>query len=725
MKKVISILLMLVLMLNVFCTQSIAANENSYNFVRLDDGSGNKFYGIANVGNTVIVTSTNGKYILSKDAGDTWVEKTVPGGINLHEICSDGTRFVSIDIKGKVFVSMDGEKWDTSVSVWNSTLAFFEYDGKYFYIGYTDGKLFRSVDGTTWTKLCSNLPEGTEDIAVNYESNTYAFSIANNNTIKYTKDFKTYKSFVAGNCETSYYDIGYANGLWYFSIITGIVATSKDLLTTNKLVNDFEETDVVSNTTYLANLVKMIYRDGKMYVLGFLGKIRDITDMSSIKKVTSELQIKDRMAISMSGIVKVGDSFITYSKSGEIFKYSNNKWIRIFGKQSLTYKINSIPDKKIVLALAENSAVLLSDGKVSAEHKINLKGNKWLWYDNKITVKAESYYTATSTDFKNWTSVNTASNKFPTRGLAQSDKTGIICISPSKDVYAFSDSRGYYSLKVLPLNPNYVANIGGDIYVVGNGGVGLKISDKLKTTAFNINKETCYKIIKAKDTFVALHKNSISTSKDLNTWTTTKVSDSYALNDITYDDKNNIFVIACSNGTLLTSKDLKTWYITDLNISVSAYGVASYNGYVYVVAEGGVIMASNKLVTSSKKAVVTQLKTDSKEITVFVENNKLVFSQKPYVEKGITMVPINDIVTSLGGTVETKGTSTYITFNNKTIEIKVNSDKVTINGKSVALGTKAKAVGNTVFVPVQFISNNLDCSIYVEGFSNTIYVSKK
>ena len=724
MKKVISTLLVLVLMLSIFCTQSFAANENTYNFVRLDDGSGNKFYGIANAGNTVIVTSTNGKYILSKDAGDTWVEKTVPGGINLHEICSDGTRFVSIDIKGKVFVSMDGEKWDTSVSVWNSTLAFFEYDGKYFYIGYTDGKLFRSVDGTTWTKLCSNLPAGADDIAVNYESNTYAFSIDNNNTIKYTKDFKAYKNFVAGNCESSYFDIGYANGLWYFSIVTGTVATSKDLLTTNQKVDDFQETDAISNTLYNSNLVKMIYSDGKMYVLGFLGKIRDITDMESIKRVTSELQLKDRMMASMAGIVKIGDSFLTYSKYGEIFKHSDDKWICTFGKQSLTYKINSIPDKKIVLALAENSAVLLSDGKVSAEHKINLKGDVWNWYDNTLKVKSESHYTATSTDFKNWTT-NKAANEFATKGFVETDKTSIICISSSKDVYAYSDTNGYYSLKVLPLNPNYVGNIGGDIYVVGNGGVGLKISDKLKTTAFNVNKETCYKIIKAKDTFVALHKNSISTSKDLNTWTTTKVSDSYALNDITYDDKNNIFVIACSNGTLLTSKDLKTWYITDLNISVSAYGVASYNGYVYVVAEGGVMMASNKLVTSSKKAVVTQLKTDSKEITVFVENNKLVFSQKPYVEKGITMVPINDIVTALGGTVETKGASTYITLNNKTLEVKANSDKVTINGKSVALGTKAKAVGSTVFVPVQFISNNLDCSIYVEGFSNTIYVSKK
>ena len=725
MKKLISILLMLVLMLNVFCTQSLAANENTYNFVRLDDGSGNKFYGMANVGNTVIVTSTNGKYILSKDAGDTWVEKTVPGGINLHEICSDATRFVSIDIKGKVFVSVDGENWDTSVSVWNSTLAFFEYDGKYFYIGYTDGNLFRSVDGTTWTKLCSNLPAGADDIAVNYESNTYAFSINNNNTVKYTKDFKTYKNFVAGNCNTSYFDIGYANGLWYFSIVTGTVATSKDLITTNQKVEDFQETDVISNTLYNSNLVKMIYSDGKMYVLGFLGKTRDITNMESIKKVTSELQLKDRMMTSMAGIVKIGDSFITYSKSGEIFKYTGDKWIRVFGKQSLAYKINSIPDKKIVLALAENSAVLFSDGKVSADYKINLKGDTWQWYDNNLKVKSESHYTATSTDFKNWTSINNAANEFAVGGFAYSDKTSIVCISSSKDVYAYSDTIGYYSLKVLPLNPNYITNIGGDIYVVGNGGVGLKISDKLKTTAFNINKETCYKIIKVKDTFVALHKNSISISKDLNTWTTTKVSDSYALNDITYDDKNNIFVIACSNGTLLTSKDLKTWYITDLNISVSAYGVASYNGYVYVVAEGGVIMASNKLVTSSKKAVVTQLKTDSKEITVFVENNKLIFFQKPYVEKGITMVPINDIVTALGGTAETKGASTYITFNNKTLEVKANSDKVTINGKSVALGAKAKAVGNTVFVPVQFISNNLNCSLYVEGFSNTIYVSKK
>ncbi len=724
MKKVISVVLFLVLVLNLFCTQSFAANENTYNFVRLDDGSGNKFYGIANAGNTVIVTSTNGKYIISSDAGDTWSEKTLPAGVYLREICSDGTKFVSIDIKGRVFISMNGEDWNTSVSVWNSTVTFFEYDGKYFYIGYSDGKLFRSVDGTTWSRLCDNLPAGACDIAVNYDSNIYLFNISNSNTVKYTKDFKTYKDFIAGNCKTSYFDVSYANGLWYFSIVSGTVATSKDLVTTNKKVDDFQEADVNTSTNYNSNLTKIIKSNGKVYILGFLGKIRDITDLSSINRMTSEIQLKDRLGVSLRDMVKIDNSFITYTREGEILKSSGEKWNLTFGKQSLAYTIDSIPDKKRVLALSENNALVLSDGKISEDYKVNLKSDNWEWFDGNIIVKGESRYTAKSTDFKNWT-VSSASNDFATINFSQSNKTGIICISTSKDVYAFSDTKGYYSLKLLPLNPRYVTNIDGDIYVVGTGGVGLKISDKLKTTSFNINKETSTKIIKVKDTFVALHKNAISTSKDLNTWTTTKLSDSYALNDITYDSKNSIFIIACSNGTLLTSKDLKSWFITDLKIPVSVYGVTSYNGYVYIAAEGGILMASDKLATSSKKAVVSQVKIDSKEITVFIEDNKLVLTKKPFVDKGVTMVPIKDIVEALGGTVEVSGTSTKITIANKTLELKANSDKVNINGKSVALGAKAQAVGDKLFVPVQFISNNLDCNLYVEGFSNTIYISRK
>ena len=721
MRKLISVVLVLVLLLNFFSTSSFAANENTYNFVRLDDGSGNKFYGLASVGNTVIVTSANGKYILSKDAGDTWVEK--PTNIQLRQICSDDTRFVSLDSNGKVYVSMDGETWNTSVKVWNSTPTIFDYDGKYFYLGYSDGKLFRSIDGTTWENVCSTLPSGAFDLAVNYDKNIYAFIFNRSNVVKYTSDFKTYKNFTVRDFKDSYCDILYYNGTWYFSMLFGRAATSKDLVSTEQLVANFQEYSYSSKGNFNSNLVKMINKNGKVYAMGFFGKIRDITNMSSINKATNEITLTDRQNAYLSNFVLIGDSFISYSSCGEIFKYKDGSWKLAFGKQSMPYNINSIPEKKSVLALAENNLILLGDGKITKDEKIKLLSNGWSYYDNTVKVKGQSWYTATTTDFVKWDVNTKAANDFACSDFAETKKTSMICISASKDIYAFNN--GYYSLTKLPLAPLNVENINGDIYVVGNGGVGLKISDKLKTTAFNVNKETSIKIIKGKDTFVVLHKNAVSTSKDLITWTTSKISDNYALNDITYDDKNNNYIIACSNGTLLTSKDLKNWFITDLNITVPAYGVAAYNGYVYVVADGGVLFASDKLATTSKKAVVSALKLDNKETTVFVGNNKLQFTQKPFVEKGITMVPTKDIVIALGGTLELKGNMATIVLNDKTIVINANSDKATVNGKSVAIGAKAKLVGGNIFVPVQFISNNLNCDLYVEGFSNTIYFSAK
>ncbi len=721
MKKVLSAVLVLGILLNVFCIPSFAANENTYNFVRLDDGSGNKFYGIANVGNTVIVTSANGKYILSKDAGDTWVDKTT--NILLRQICSDGKRFVSLDSNGKVYVSLDGETWNTSVKVWNSTVTIFDFDGKYFYLGYSDGKLFRSIDGTTWHNICTTLPSDAFDLAVNYDKNIYAFILNKNNVVKYTSDFKTYKNFTVSNFKDSYCDILYYNGTWYFSMLFGKAATSKDLVSTQKLVDNFQEYSHSNKGNYNSNLVKMINKNSKVYVMGFFGKIRDITNMSSITKVTNEITLTDRLGAHFTNLVSIGDSFISYSSCGEIFKYKDNSWKLVFGKQSMSYNINSIPEKKAVLALSDNNLILLEAGKITKDEKINLSSNGWSFYDNTLKVKGPSWYTATTTDFVKWNLSSNVSNDFACYDFAESKKTSMICISASKDVYAFKN--GYYSLLKLPLAPINVENINDDIYVVGNGGVGVKISDNMKTTSFNVNKETCIKIIKGKDTFVVLHKNAISTSKDLKTWTTSKISDSYSLNDITYDDKNKNYIIACSNGTLLTSKDLKSWFITDLNITVPAYGVAAYNGYVYVVADGGVLLASDKLATTSKKAVVSTLKLDNKETTVFVENNKLQLNQKPFVEKGITMVPAKDIVIALGGTLELKGNKATIVLNDKTIVINANSDKATVNGKSVTIGAKAKVVGGSIFVPVQFISNNLNCDLYVEGFSNTIYISAK
>ncbi len=89
------------------------------------------------------------------------------------------------------------------------------------------------------------------------------------------------------------------------------------------------------------------------------------------------------------------------------------------------------------------------------------------------------------------------------------------------------------------------------------------------------------------------------------------------------------------------------------------------------------------------------------------------------------MVPTKDIVVALGGTFEIKEKTATIVLNDKKIVINANSDKATVNGKSVKLGAKAKAVGDNIFVPVQFVSDNLNCNLYVEGFSNTIYISKK
>ena len=89
------------------------------------------------------------------------------------------------------------------------------------------------------------------------------------------------------------------------------------------------------------------------------------------------------------------------------------------------------------------------------------------------------------------------------------------------------------------------------------------------------------------------------------------------------------------------------------------------------------------------------------------------------------MVPTKDIVIALGGILDIKGNKATIVLNDKTIVINANSDKTTVNGKSAKIGTKVKVVGGSIFVPVQFISNNLNCNLYVEGFSNTLYITVK
>ena len=101
-------------------------------------------------------------------------------------------------------------------------------------------------------------------------------------------------------------------------------------------------------------------------------------------------------------------------------------------------------------------------------------------------------------------------------------------------------------------------------------------------------------------------------------------------------------------------------------------------------------------------------------IPVFIDNWRVAFDVDPYVNKGITMVPIRAIAEGLGATVNYADRVVTFTLAGKAVRLTIGSMDALVGGQTVTMPTAAVIKSNRTYVPLRFVSENLGAIVDYE-----------
>lgn len=119
---------------------------------------------------------------------------------------------------------------------------------------------------------------------------------------------------------------------------------------------------------------------------------------------------------------------------------------------------------------------------------------------------------------------------------------------------------------------------------------------------------------------------------------------------------------------------------------------------------------------------------EAKDIELYMFGKKIECDVAPFAESGRTLVPIRAISEDgLGASVEWDGASQRVTVKKDGLEIilTLGEKKVTVNGKEKQLDVPARAVSQRTFVPVRFISEELDYNVEWDSENYRVVIDEK
>lgn len=113
-------------------------------------------------------------------------------------------------------------------------------------------------------------------------------------------------------------------------------------------------------------------------------------------------------------------------------------------------------------------------------------------------------------------------------------------------------------------------------------------------------------------------------------------------------------------------------------------------------------------------------------ISVYVDNNKVIFDQNPVIHGDITLVPLRGVFEKLGAKVDWKQSTQTVKVikEDKTITLKLGSKDVFLNNNLQKLDTEPQLLNNRIMVPLRFVSETLDAEVDWNGTSRTINITQ-
>lgn len=114
-------------------------------------------------------------------------------------------------------------------------------------------------------------------------------------------------------------------------------------------------------------------------------------------------------------------------------------------------------------------------------------------------------------------------------------------------------------------------------------------------------------------------------------------------------------------------------------------------------------------------------------ITLDINNMPVDTPVSPVLEAGTTLVPLRIIGENLGASLEWDDFSKTVTITKgeKEIELIIASKAAQVNNKRQELLVAPKLIKGTTMVPIRFISENLDCEVYWDSRTRTVFISNQ
>lgn len=120
------------------------------------------------------------------------------------------------------------------------------------------------------------------------------------------------------------------------------------------------------------------------------------------------------------------------------------------------------------------------------------------------------------------------------------------------------------------------------------------------------------------------------------------------------------------------------------------------------------------------KPLEIRLKIGAEAITI---NGQVTRVQKPYVVKGVTMVPLSVITRAFGATLKLEKQTIILKYNGHTIRLTFDNPEVSVDGKMTKLNAAPKVVGGVTMVPLRFISENFGGTVANDAVTGEIVIT--
>jgi uncharacterized secreted protein with C-terminal beta-propeller domain len=116
----------------------------------------------------------------------------------------------------------------------------------------------------------------------------------------------------------------------------------------------------------------------------------------------------------------------------------------------------------------------------------------------------------------------------------------------------------------------------------------------------------------------------------------------------------------------------------------------------------------------------------STDVTVYVDNEKVDFEVKPFIQNGRTLVPLRGVFEKLGAVVDWNKNilEVVISDENNEIAMLLGKDKVLVNGMIKDIDVPTQMISSRTFAPLRFISENLGHDVRWDGNTNSVYITK-